>query len=157
MDTPESELIEQARGGDIEAFARLVERHRRPALRLAYALVGPDAEDVTQEALVKAFRHLDQFRHGAGFRPWLLAIVANEARNGYRSTARRSALALRAASRRTIADATPEEADYSWAPPFILKQISKRWQDETTRREALELELEEEGRSDEGEVVGDVT
>jgi hypothetical protein len=36
-----------------------------------------------------------------------------------------------------LADATPEEPDYSWAPPFILTQISKRWQDETRRREAV--------------------
>lgn len=109
MEPTEVELIEQARAGSIEAFARLVEAERRTALRTAYVMVGDDAEDVTQEAFVKAFRHLSQFRSGTNFRPWLLAIVTNEARNGHRSATRRSALAVRAASRRTIDDATPEE------------------------------------------------
>ena len=113
MDASEASLIDQARGGDIEAFARLVEPHRSSALRIAYVMVGDDAEDVTQEAFVKAFRHLSQFRSGASFRPWLLTIVTNEARNAHRSRSRRSALALRAAGRRTIADATPEEAAVS--------------------------------------------
>ena len=55
-----------------------------------------DAPDVTQEAFVKAWRALGRFRPGAPFRPWLLAIVANEARNARRSAGRRAALATRA-------------------------------------------------------------
>ena len=62
------------------------------AVRTATLLgAGPAAEDVVQEALVKAYRSLGRFRDGAPFRPWLLRIVANEARNHHRTEARRGA------------------------------------------------------------------
>ena len=54
-----------------------------------------DAEDAAQEAFMKAFAALHRFRAGAEFRPWLLTIVANEARNRRRSASRREVLALR--------------------------------------------------------------
>lgn len=52
---------------------------------------GPDAEDVVQEAFVKAYAALGRFRKGAAFRPWLLQIVANETRNLHRAAGRRAA------------------------------------------------------------------
>jgi RNA polymerase sigma factor (sigma-70 family) len=57
-----------------------------------------DAEDVVQEAFVKAFRGLRSFRRDATFRPWLLSIVAREAMNLHRSGKRRTGLALKLAS-----------------------------------------------------------
>jgi RNA polymerase sigma-70 factor (ECF subfamily) len=68
-------------------------------MRTAY-VVAPeaDAADAVQEAFLKAYAALPQFREGAPFRPWLLTIVANEARNRRRSAERRSGLALRAAA-----------------------------------------------------------
>ena len=66
------------------------------AIRTAALLgAGDDAEDVVQEAFVKAFGALDRFRPGAPFRPWLLRIVANEARNLHRSAGRRANRELR--------------------------------------------------------------
>jgi len=56
-----------------------------------------EAEDAAQDGFVKAWRALGGFRRGAPFRPWLLAIVVNEARNRMRSAGRQAALALRAA------------------------------------------------------------
>jgi RNA polymerase sigma-70 factor (ECF subfamily) len=109
MDTSDAELVGSSRTGDVDAFSRLIDRHRRDALRLAYAIAGADAEDVVQDACVKAYRHLDGFREGASFRTWLLAIVANEARNGRRSAGRRVTLALREAARRPLPGAGPEE------------------------------------------------
>ena len=62
------------------------------AVRTAVLLgAGADAEDVVQEALVKAYRSLGRYRDGAAFRPWLLRIVANETRNNHRSAVRRGA------------------------------------------------------------------
>jgi RNA polymerase sigma-70 factor, ECF subfamily len=55
-----------------------------------------EAEDAAQEGFVKAWQALPRFRHGAPFRPWLLAIVTNEARNRRRHAGRQHALALRA-------------------------------------------------------------
>ena len=85
----------RAQAGDVEALCELVERHRVVALRVAYAIVGDDAEDVVQEAFVKVARSMAGFRADAPFRPWLLTIVANEARNRRRSSSRRGALELR--------------------------------------------------------------
>ena len=78
--------------------------------RLTTALSTPsaaDAEEAAQEAFVKAWRALPRFRPDAPFRPWLLAIVANEARNRRRAAGRRAGLALRAAQERVSGDAAP--------------------------------------------------
>ena len=65
-----------------------------------------DAEDATQDALTKAWRAFGRFRAGEPVRPWLLRIVANEARNRRRSSGRRERLALRAAEA-TSGEAAP--------------------------------------------------
>ena len=66
-----------------------------------------DAEEAAQDGFVKAYRALGRFRRGAPFRPWVLEIVANEARNRRRSAGRRSALALRVAGSTASGDAAP--------------------------------------------------
>ena len=99
-DDEDAALVVRARAGDREAFGVLVTRHQRAALRTAFAIGGSEseAEDVTQEAFVKAFRSLRRFQDGRPLRPWLMQIVANEARNRRRSRGRRERLAVRAAS-----------------------------------------------------------
>jgi RNA polymerase sigma-70 factor (ECF subfamily) len=98
-------LIARARTGDVAAYERLVRRYQDVALRTAH-LVCPeaDADDAVQEAFLKAHAALPRFREGSPFRPWLLRIVTNEARNRRRSAGRRHGLALRAA------EATPPDA-----------------------------------------------
>jgi RNA polymerase sigma factor (sigma-70 family) len=96
--TEDAEAIARARGGDVAAYEELVRRYQDVALRTAY-LVCPEteADDAVQEAFLKAYAALARFRDGAPFRPWLLRIVANEARNRRRSAGRRTGLAQRAA------------------------------------------------------------
>jgi RNA polymerase sigma factor (sigma-70 family) len=98
---PDSEaaLVERARQGDAVAYGSLVRAHQDIAFRVACLAGGSasEAEEAAQEAFVKAWRALPRFRAGAPFRPWLLAIVANEARNRRRAAGRRAGLALRAA------------------------------------------------------------
>lgn len=103
------DLVERARHGEAEAFALLVRPHEDIAFRTAYLITrnAADAEDVAQDALVKAYRALGRFRRDAPFRPWLLAIVANEARNRRRAAGRREGLALRAAGDASSGDAAP--------------------------------------------------
>jgi RNA polymerase sigma-70 factor (ECF subfamily) len=74
--------------------------HAPVAFRAAYLITGSaaDAQDAAQEGLVKAWLALDRFRPGAPFRPWLLQIVINEARNRRRSAGRQERLAVRLAS-----------------------------------------------------------
>jgi len=95
----EQELVVRAQRGDADAYEELVRRYQGIAFRTAYVLAGSavDAEEAAQDAFVKAYRALWRFRAGSPFRPWLLRIVANEARNRRRSAGRRTALALRAA------------------------------------------------------------
>jgi RNA polymerase sigma-70 factor (ECF subfamily) len=107
----EHELIERARGGDVAAYDALVRRYQDIAVRTAHVVVGrAEAEDAAQEAFMKAYRALPRFRAGAPFRPWLLRIVTNEARNRIRSARRREALALRAAVVSGEAAPSPEAA-----------------------------------------------
>jgi RNA polymerase sigma-70 factor, ECF subfamily len=113
-DAADDELIERAREGDAAAYGVLVRRYEQIAFRTACAVCGDsaEAEDAAQDAFVKAYAALPRFRSGAPWRPWLLRIVANEARNRRRSAGRRAHLALRAA-RAEPAEASPgpEPAD----------------------------------------------
>ncbi|MGI8608760.1 MAG: RNA polymerase sigma factor [Candidatus Dormibacteria bacterium] len=101
-----SGLVERARHGDAHAFEDLVHEYSEVAFRVAYLIAGSsaDAEDVAQESFYKAYRGLSGFRAGAPLRPWLLRIVANEARNRRRSVARRPQLALNEAGAATPDD-----------------------------------------------------
>jgi RNA polymerase sigma-70 factor (ECF subfamily) len=105
----EAELVGRARAGDAAAYEELVRMHQQIAMRTAWLVTrnATDAEDAVQEAFVKAYRALGRFREGSPFRPWLLAIVANEARNRRRSVARSDRLALRVAEVRPSGGAAP--------------------------------------------------
>src|SRR5690242_21544325 len=105
----ETELVERARRGDLRAWETIVRTHQGIAFRTAYVLTGSaaDAEEAAQDGFVKAYRALGRFRRGAPLRPWLLRIVANEARNRRRSAVRRDRLTLRAAAEVRPGDAVP--------------------------------------------------
>ncbi len=94
----DAELIARARTGDVAAYEAIVRRYQDVAIRTAH-LICPetDADDAVQDAFLKAFDALPRFREGSPIRPWLLRIVANEARNRRRSAGRRHGLALRVA------------------------------------------------------------
>ena len=91
------------------------------AFRTAYVIArnAADAEEAAQDGFVKAWRALGRFREGAPFRPWLLQIVANEARNRVRSAGRRAGLALRAATEESSGDAAP-------SPEALLLSAERR-------------------------------
>jgi RNA polymerase sigma factor (sigma-70 family) len=94
---------------DLDSYERIVREHQGIAFRTAYVITGSaaDAEEVVQDAFVKAYRARGRFRDGAAFRPWILAIVANEARNRRRSTGRRARFELKLAEERRPGDAAP--------------------------------------------------
>ena len=105
----ESTLVARARRGEAAAYEELVRMHQAIAFRVALVNAGDraDAEDAVQDAFLKAYRALGRFRTGAPFRPWLLKIVANEARNRRRSAGRRAGLTLRVAGTAASGDAAP--------------------------------------------------
>jgi RNA polymerase sigma-70 factor (ECF subfamily) len=98
-----------AQAGDKEAFRLLVERHSHALFRLAYRMTGNehDAEDVVQEALVKAYRSLDRFEERAAVGSWLYRITSNCAFDLLRSRQRRG---------RLIAAGDPEGDGFLEAP-----------------------------------------
>ena len=101
----DEQLVERARRGDADAYEELVRRHQTVAYRTALVIAGSpsEAEEAAQDAFVKAWRALPRFRAGAPFRPWLLTIVANEARSRRRSAGRREGWTLRAAAEAEVA------------------------------------------------------
>jgi RNA polymerase sigma-70 factor (ECF subfamily) len=106
-------IVARVRTGDREAYAELVRRHAPTALRTASLLgAGADAEDVVQEAFVKAYARLDSFRVGSPFRPWFLRIVSNETRNLHRGGGRRRAREQLSWARteRLLLDEGPQES-----------------------------------------------
>lgn len=105
----EQDLIERAKSGDVAAFEALVQIHGPIALRVAFLVVGDqtEAEDVTQEAFVKAYHAISRFRVNAPFRPWLLRIVRNQALNQRRRRGRQERLSLRLASDPVSGGAAP--------------------------------------------------
>lgn len=105
----DNEFVARARSGDVRAYEDLVRRHQDVAFRVAVLITGnsADAEDAAQEAMVKAYYALGRFRMDAPFKPWLLRIVANEARNRRRSAGRRDQLAVTVSGERSSGDAAP--------------------------------------------------
>jgi RNA polymerase sigma-70 factor (ECF subfamily) len=122
----EDELIKRARQGDGAAWEALVREHQEPAFRLAYLMLGDahQAEDVTQEAFIRAYRAIDQFDATRPFRPWMLSITANLARNQRRSLGRYFA-ALRSLIESSSDTATPQ------GPDQLESRVAQRWDSRT--------------------------
>jgi RNA polymerase sigma factor (sigma-70 family) len=105
----DAELVDRARRGEVDAYEMLVRRYEGVAFRTALFIAGDaaEAQDAAQSGFIKAYYALARFRRGAPFRPWLLKIVANEARNQRRAAGRRAGLELRLAEDRPRDDAAP--------------------------------------------------
>jgi len=91
MEESDADALAQARAGQSEGFRTLVERHSRALFRLAYRMTGNehDAEDVVQEAFLRAFHRLHQYDERARFSSWLHRIAANCAYDLLRARKRR--------------------------------------------------------------------
>jgi RNA polymerase sigma factor, sigma-70 family len=78
----EVELVRRVRDGDSDLFYELVRPYERRVYSAAFAILrnSADAEDAAQEAILKAFRHIKQFRAESRFSTWLIQIAVNEAR-----------------------------------------------------------------------------
>lgn len=99
LDT-DAALVRRAREGEYSAFETLFERYRTLVFRFAYQMVPrrDDAEDIVQEAFVRAYQNLDKYRDEAKFTTWLLRIVTNLCTDQARMSNRRQALEQQEAS-----------------------------------------------------------
>jgi RNA polymerase sigma-70 factor (ECF subfamily) len=79
--TEELALVHAAKGGDLEAFSQLVTRYDRNIFRIAQHITHneEDAQDVVQDAFLKAYTNLAQFQENSKFYTWLVRIAVNEA------------------------------------------------------------------------------
>ena len=104
----------RAQQGDSEAFESLVRRYEETAFRVAYLIVRDEAEaqDVAQEAFLRAYRSLGRFDTDRPFRPWLLRIVTNLAINSRRSIRRREAMDER------------QERDFELRTPPVAPEVA---------------------------------
>jgi|SRR5579864_43959 len=131
----DSALFTRAQRGDAAAYEEIVQRYQQVAFRTAYLITGSaaEAEDAAQEGFLKAYRALARFRSGADPRPWLLRIVANEARNRVRSAGRRYSMELRLAEGFRPGDAAPSPEAAALASETrrrLLREINALGQDD---------------------------
>lgn len=79
MRNPEEKWVRQAKAGSSQAFDRLMKRYMKPIFQLLYDMTGnaQDAEDLTQECFLKAYRNLSSYRGNAQFFTWIYRIAAN--------------------------------------------------------------------------------
>ena len=95
-DTAERKLMEAAQNGDQKAFGQLIRRHQRRLMRIVFGLVGSFdvAEDIVQEAFVRAYNALSTFRTEYAFYPWLATIARNLAYNHIQREEKKESLDL---------------------------------------------------------------
>jgi len=89
-------LVERARGGELDAYRQLVEKYQSRAHSIALGVIGnkEDAEDIVQDAFLKAYRNLSSFRGQSSFYTWFYRIVFNLAIDLSRKRYRRSETSL---------------------------------------------------------------
>ncbi len=120
----ESDLVVRAQRGEQEAWAALVQAHQQAVFRLAYLITGnaADAEDVAQEALIRALHALHRFDTTRPLRPWLLTIASNLARN------RRRTIGRYLAAIRRLVQAEPEAVHDAHAEVVQTGEAQALWQ-----------------------------
>ena len=93
MQTEELELIRRIIHGETDLYAQLVDRHERTVFTLVMRIIGrrEEAEEITQDVFLKAFRQLDRFAGRSSFRTWLYRIACNAAISQARRTPPRRA------------------------------------------------------------------
>ncbi|MBM7785726.1 RNA polymerase sigma factor [Tenggerimyces flavus] len=147
MSTDDDEAVRRSLDGDLDAYAALVARYTAPAHRAAVMFgAGDDADDVVQEAFIKAYRHLAKFRRGEVFRPWLLQIVVNETRNLHRSRRRLDGLVLRASALTPSGVVAPDDPELTAlsserrsALLVAVRSLPEKYRQAVTCRYFLEL------------------
>src|SRR5579884_1049351 len=121
----DEQLLARFAAGDQEAFEELFRRYRTPAYRVAYRLLGHEADalDAVQEGFVKALTHLDGFQGRSSFKTWLLRVVSNAALDLGRQRGRRETQSLESA---TAAEQPPAQLTAADVAAAGLEQADLR-------------------------------
>jgi RNA polymerase sigma-70 factor (ECF subfamily) len=153
----DAEIVAEVRAGRVEMFERLMRRYNQRVYRLARAVLRSDAEaeDVTQEAWVRAWAHLDQWEGRASFSTWLCRIALHEAwarrrrasrvepleteRGGERAMTEPTALAsepegnVYGSEVRSLLEEAVESLPDNYRTVFVLRQMEELSTEETAR------------------------
>lgn len=125
----EAALIARVLAGENEAFYELVRPHERSIYTAAYSILGneADAEEVSQEAVLKAYTHLARFRAEAKFSTWIVQITLNEARMKLRKDRRKLYESIDDAREDQDGEYVPKDyADWREIPSETLQQKELR-------------------------------
>jgi RNA polymerase sigma-70 factor (ECF subfamily) len=114
-DLSDEQLLDRYRAGQQPALDELFRRYRQPAYRVAFRLLGNEADalDAVQEGFVKALTHLHGFQGRSSFKTWLLRVVSNAALDLGRQRGRREAVPLETASNGEALPSQLQTADES--------------------------------------------
>jgi RNA polymerase sigma-70 factor, ECF subfamily len=129
IDSAETTLIRRVQNGESDAFFDLVRPYERAVFLAALSLVrnDADAEDVAQEAILKAFKNLARFRQEAKFSTWLIQIAINEAKMRLRKDRRHLYESVDEGRLSDDGDYTPRDfADWREIPSEALEQKELR-------------------------------
>lgn len=129
MSETDEQLVARVRAGDVVAVEQLVQRHVDTAFAVALAIVGnrEDAEDVCQDAMVRALEHIGDCRNPARFGPWLGEIARNRAysRRAYVKVRRAESIAEDSAFAREAASDGAEQAELRRRLELALDALSE--------------------------------
>ena len=137
----DASLVRAVLAGNASAFTTLVDRHSRICLRFAARMLGnrEDAEDVTQEAFLRAYSALARYDDSTAFRTWLMTILVNRCRTALATRHRRESrvvvdnFAVEAASAPQLDDSALRDAiaralqrlDATYREAFLLKHVEQ--------------------------------
>jgi len=120
----DEDLIKRSRQGDIEAFEQLISKYQQKVYNIAYRLMGNphDANDLAQEALIKVFKSIKNFRGDASFGTWVYHIIINVCRDELRKRSRYHVSSLDEPFNGEDGPINKEVADLSASPERIYEQ-----------------------------------
>ena len=124
-DADDALLVERAKAGDREAFGSLVKKYRIYVFAVAFRIAGDphDAEDLSQDAFVKAFTKIESFRKEASFKSWVGRIAANLAINYIK---RRQRMVFAEDERGAALDQAPAGPRYSPSNDLARREMAER-------------------------------
>lgn len=121
-------LVERAKRGDVEAFEKLISQHEKTVYNIAFRLTGnhEDASDVAQEAFIRAYSSLADFRGDSSFATWLYRIVNNACLDELRRRKRQKVTYLDQTVEMEDGEVSRQIADPSDGPEQALERVELR-------------------------------
>ncbi len=127
MTDSEKLWLARSREGDVESFEKLIERYQKTAYNVALRVMHneEDAKDVTQDALIKAYKSIQSFRGDSGFSTWLYRIVVNTCKDELRKR-RGNVVSLDHGRQTDSGFEAIELSDETFAPEVVLESLNVR-------------------------------